>query len=170
MNCQSSGAAGGGVGDTRGSWLTRTVCAHSRHSLGAGSSSFHGRGHGAQSCWLWYGGWDHCSWHKQDPHLRCCPLAFPPPGGELCRDPVLLPCWGSHSCAPCLLGCWHPIPAHPSSGPCLGVRAPLPNLWWAAAAARVPRTVAHTRPGVAGKALSAFLRWGGVAKGAPSPQ
>ena len=39
----------------------------------------------------------------------------------------------------------------PRSGPCLGVRAPLSQLGWAAAAASVPRTVAHTGPGVAGK-------------------
>lgn len=85
-------------------------------------------------------------------------------------DPVLLPCWGSHSCAPSPLRSCHPTPANPSSGPCLGVCAPLPQLGWAAAAASIPRTVAHTGLGVVGKSFSAFLRWGGVAKGAPSPR
>lgn len=42
-----------------------------------------------------------------------------------------------------------------------------PELAWAAAAPSVPRTVAHNGAGVAGKALPAFLKWGGVARGAP---
>lgn len=64
-------------------------------------------------------------------------------------------------------GCYRPTLANPSSGHPPGCGPP--ELAWAAAAPSVPRTVAHNGAGVAGKALPAFLKWGGVARGAPIP-